>query len=95
VVRAPVPYTLRFSVEVRRVVPERLVEAQVVGDLAGPARLEVAADPGGAAVRLAWELELRRRLLSTAARLARPVFEWGHDWVVANGVDEFRRKALG
>lgn len=94
VVRAPALYALRFSVEIRRVVPEQLVDAWVAGDLEGPARLEVASHPGGSTARLSWEVELRPPLLRAAARVTRPVMEWCHDWVVSNGIQEFRRRAL-
>jgi uncharacterized protein YndB with AHSA1/START domain len=94
VVRAPIPYTLRFTVAVRELVPGRLVEAAVEGDLAGPARLEVDAAGAGSTVRLAWEVELRRPVLRAAAVFGRPVMEWGHDWVVTTGVEQFLRRAL-
>lgn len=96
VVRAPIPYTLRFTVAVREVLPGRLVDAVVEGDLAGPARLEVdaAGDGPGSVVRLAWDMELCRPVLRAAARVGRPVMEWGHDWVVANGVEQFVQRAL-
>jgi len=106
VVRAPIPYTLRFSVTVRDLVPGRLVDAIVDGDLAGPARLEVGPGsevsgrgrqvkpPSGSQVRLAWEMELERPVLRAVARVGRPVMEWGHDWVVANGVEQFLHRAL-
>jgi uncharacterized protein YndB with AHSA1/START domain len=95
VVRAPVPYTLRFTVTVAELVPGRLVDAVVDGDLAGPARLELASGhDGGSVARLAWEMELCRPALRAAARLGRPLMEWGHDWVVATGVDQFLRRAL-
>jgi len=94
VVRAPVPYTLRFTVAVQDLVPGRLVDAVVDGDLAGPARLEVGADGAGSVARLAWEMELCRPMLRAAARFGRPMMEWGHDWVVANGVEQFLRRAL-
>jgi hypothetical protein len=103
VVRAPIPYTLRFTVTVRELVPGRFVVADVDGDLAGPARLEIgpadepnpAEEPGGGTtVRLTWEMELRRPVLRTAARFGRPVMEWGHDWVVANGMRQFLGRAL-
>ena len=76
--------------------PGRLVDAVVEGDLAGPARLEVdAAENGpGSVVRLAWDMELCRPVLRAAARVGRPVMEWGHDWVVTNGVEQFVRRAL-
>ena len=97
VVRAPVPYTLRFTVTVRELVPGRLVDAVVAGDLAGPARLEVGELPGGAGgstARLAWEMELLRPMLRAAASVGRPLMEWGHDWVVDNGVGQFLDRAL-
>jgi uncharacterized protein YndB with AHSA1/START domain len=95
VVRAPVPYSLEFTVTVTDMVEGERVETVVDGDLAGPARLELRAAPaGGSLVRLAWEVELRRPVLRGAARFGRPVMEWGHDWVVTTGVEQFRRRAL-
>ena len=93
-VRAPVPYTLRFTVVVRALEQGRLVDAVVYGDLAGPARLEVGSNGDGSAARLTWEMELRRPALRAAARSGRPLMEWGHDWVVTNGVKQFLRLAL-
>jgi thiol:disulfide interchange protein len=43
---------------------------------------------------LVWEMELRRPVLRTAARFGRPVMEWGHDWVVSTGFEQFCRSAL-
>lgn len=94
VVRAPVPYSLRFDVTVVEVVPQRLVDTRVSGGLEGPARLEVTAHPHGSEARLSWELELREPLLRAASQVARPVMEWGHNWVVDSGVRQFRRLAL-
>lgn len=94
VVRAPLPYTLRFSVEVRRLVAGRLVDAWVSGDLEGPARLEVDAHPEGARAQLAWDVEVRQRLLRRLPAVSRPLMEWGHNWVVEVGLDQFRRRAL-
>jgi hypothetical protein len=45
-------------------------------------------------VRLAWEMELCRPVLRAAARFGRPVMEWGHDWVVTTGVEQFLDRAL-
>ena len=94
VVRAPVPYTLRFTVEVRGVGPGRRVDTWISGDLEGPARLQVHEHPEGSAAHLAWAVELRHGLLRRLARVGRPVMEWGHDWVVETGLRQFRRRAL-
>ena len=94
VVRAPVPYSLRFEVAIVEVVTERLVDTRVSGDLEGPARLDVAPHPDGSEARLSWELELRDPLLRAASRVGRPLMEWGHNWVIDNGVRQFRRLAF-
>jgi hypothetical protein len=94
-IRSPLPYSLRFTVSLAEVVPSRLVRADIDGDLRGPARLELDRHPDGVEARLVWEVELTRRLLRNAASVARPAMEWGHDWVVRNGVEQFCRRALG
>jgi hypothetical protein len=79
---------------VTAVAPERCVEVDVSGDAVGPARLEIERTADGSSARLAWELHVERRFLRVGARLARPVLQWGHDWVVTNGVEQFRREAF-
>lgn len=91
VVRGPFPYSLNFTVHVRKVEECHLVETEVTGDLAGPARLEIEPDGNGSRARLVWSVELCSPLLRELARWARPLMEWGHGWVVDNGVRQFRR----
>ncbi len=95
VVRAPVPYAITIDIAIREAVAPRLVVASVSGDLEGPARLEVAARPGGSEARLCWELEVRAPFLRAASSVVWPVMEWAHNWVVDTGVRQFRRRALG
>lgn len=90
----PLPYLVNVDIAVVDVVPEELVTVAVSGDLRGPARLEIAATSLGATARLAWEVEVCRPVLRTAAIVARPVLQWGHDWVVSSGVEQFRRAAI-
>jgi len=90
----PLPYVLRLSIEVVRVVPLRSVETRVDGDLSGPARLEVEPAGTGSRARLVWELVTRRPVLHLATRVARPLLQWGHDWCVDTGVAQFRRRAI-
>jgi uncharacterized protein YndB with AHSA1/START domain len=95
VIRAPLPYSLRFTIEVTRVVAEELVETRVHGDLEGPASLELTArGDRGSVARLQWELELRDRLLRPVALLGRPAMVWAHDRIVEVGLREFERRAL-
>lgn len=93
-VRGPLPYALDFTVTVEEVEPVGLIAARVAGDLHGPARLEILPDGDATVARLVWTVELRDPILRSAARVARPLMEWGHDWVVDNGVRQFRHHAL-
>lgn len=94
VVRGPLPYSLRFTVSVLDVVAERLVDARVSGDLDGPARLELEPTADGTSARLVWAVQVVDPALRATARVARPVMEWGHDFVVTRGVQGFRRRGL-
>jgi uncharacterized protein YndB with AHSA1/START domain len=94
VIRAPLPYVLRFDVEVERVVEGELVETRISGDLEGPARLEVAPAPGGSTTRLLWSLHLRDRMLRRVAIVGRPAMSWAHDRIVDVGVRQFEERAL-
>lgn len=93
-VRAPVPYLFHFELDVVRVVPERLVETRVRGGMEGDARLAISPLERGSEARIVWRLVMRDPLLRSAAVVARPVLEWGQQWVVDTGVSQFRRRAL-
>lgn len=96
VIDPPLPYRLAVDLHLRDVVPVTRIDVDVSGDVRGPARLEIApAGPERSTARLTWELEVSRPLLRGGARLARPVLQWGHDWVVGRGVEQFRRRAVG
>ena len=96
-VRGPLPYVLRFRVDVDDVVPGERVVTRVSGDVAGPARLELGPDPagGGTSARLVWALDVRRPFLRQVAVVGRPLMEWGHDRVVDLGLRQFESRALG
>lgn len=95
VLRGPVPYALSLNIAILEVVPPRCVVTTVSGDLEGPAWLDVVPQDGGSEARMSWVLEVRAPLLRAAALVARPVMNWGHNWVVDTGVRQFRRQALG
>ena len=94
VIRAPLPYALRVTIDVEQAVPPERVETRVTGDLEGPARLEISPTASGCAARLVWSLEVREPWLARLARFTRPVLTWAHDRVITSGVREFERVAL-
>lgn len=95
VIQAPLPYQLRCSLRVVEAEPARRLEAEVTGDLEGPAQLvlEPTRD-GGALARLVWALEVRSSLLRPLASLARPALSWAHDRIVERGLVQFEQHAL-
>jgi hypothetical protein len=97
-VQPPLPYTLRFALEIEEVVPGECVSARVSGDLVGTARLDLRdlSGPEGARseIRLRSELSPTNRALRAFAAVARPVVRFGHDWVLDTGVQQFKSRAL-
>ena len=94
-VRAPLGYPVRFEVVLSDVVPGRSAAAAVTGDIAGSARLDVAAtDGGGSRLRLQSALASKRWLLRAIAFLAPPVARFGHDRLLEKGVRQFRDEAF-
>jgi uncharacterized protein YndB with AHSA1/START domain len=94
VIRAPLPYALRFTVEIERVTAAELVDTRIHGDLDGPARLEIAPADEGCTARLAWSLQLRDPVLRRFAFVGRPAMAWAHDRVVEVGLRQFEQRAL-
>ena len=94
VIQSPLPYVLRVRLRVERVVPEELLEMSVTGDLEGSARLALTPADAGSAIDVSWEMAPRSRAFQVAAVVARPLLRWSHEWVLARGLAQFRRRAL-
>jgi uncharacterized protein YndB with AHSA1/START domain len=93
-VRPPLPYSLRFTLDLDDVVPPALVTAHVTGDIAGLARVDLADHDEGTEVRLTSALTPSNRAFAIVAALARPVVHRGHDWVLDTGARQFARRAI-
>jgi hypothetical protein len=90
-IRAPLPYRLDLRIRVHELRPGEAIHAEVAGDLAGRASVELVEHPAGTLARLSWQLDVTGRVLRALAAVARPALEWGHDRVVADGVAQFAR----
>lgn len=94
-IQPPLPYFLRFTITLDDVVPVRSARAIVAGDITGTASLTLdATDGGGSEARLISELAPSAAVLRAFAVVARPLVVWGHDWVMAEGIRQFRAKGL-
>ena len=99
VIGPPLPYSLSVQITITDVVPAESISTRVSGDLAGSAALYLADGSGSTPgtwceARLVWDLDLHHRVVGPAARLLRPLLEWGHRWVVHTGIEQFRHHAL-
>ncbi len=89
-VQPPVPYRLRFALDLTAVDPGESVAAEVSGDVVGTAGLTLADGPAGTTeVRLSSSLAPGNRALRVVAALALPLARFGHDWVLDTGARQF------
>ena len=92
-VRAPLPYTLHFTVRIDDVIPSRAVVATITGDITGTARFDVAPDGDGSTLRLRSELAPSSRAFALLAWVAGPLARRSHDHILDTGAAQFRRLA--
>jgi hypothetical protein len=94
IVQPPLPYRLRFDLHLGEVEAPRVVTAEVTGDIAGSARLEISPSDEGCELHLLSELRPTNAVLRAVAQVAAPVARFGHDWVLDTGLRQFRDRAF-
>jgi uncharacterized protein YndB with AHSA1/START domain len=85
------PYRVEFEVTTTRVERPRLLEADAVGELSGVGRWRLYEEGGVTAVLYEWNVATTEAWMNLLAPVARPVFEWNHDWVMARGGEGIAR----
>lgn len=94
VVQPPLPYVLRFTIHLEEVEAPRFVTAEIDGDIVGRAGIDVVPIDGGSELRLVSVLAPRNPALRLVGRVARPLAQFGHDWVLDTGLRQFERRGL-
>jgi hypothetical protein len=89
--RSRLPYRIEFEVTTVEVRRPHLIEGRAVGELTGTGRWRLFERDGVTAVLYEWNVATTRRWMNLVAPLARPVFEWNHDWVMARGGEGIAR----
>ncbi len=79
------PYRVEFEVTTTRVEHPHLLEGNAVGGLSGVGRWRFYEQDGVTAVLYEWNVSTTKAWMNLLAPVARPVFEWNHDWVMARG----------
>jgi uncharacterized protein YndB with AHSA1/START domain len=85
------PYRVEFEVTTTRVEHPHLLEADAVGELTGVGRWRLYEQEGVTAVVYEWNVATTKAWMNLLAPIARPVFEWNHDWVMARGGEGLSR----
>jgi uncharacterized protein YndB with AHSA1/START domain len=79
------PYRVEFELTTTHVEPPHLLQADAVGELSGVGRWRFYEEDGVTAALYEWNVSTSRTWMNLLAPVARPVFEWNHDWVMARG----------
>jgi hypothetical protein len=85
------PYRVEFEVTTTRVEPFHLMEGDAVGGLTGVGRWRLYEHEGLTAVLYEWNVATTKAWMNLLAPIARPIFEWNHDWVMARGGEGLAR----
>jgi uncharacterized protein YndB with AHSA1/START domain len=83
--RSFLPYELEFRTTVTRVEQPHRMEGEAAGDLAGTGRWRLFHAGGTTAVTYEWNVKTTKAWMNLVAPVARPIFRWNHDWVMAQG----------
>jgi uncharacterized protein YndB with AHSA1/START domain len=86
--RSRLPYDLEFEMTTTRVAKPHLLEGRADGELAGIGRWRLFEQDGSkpvTAVVYEWNVSTTKPWMNRLAPIARPLFEWNHDWVMRNG----------
>ena len=94
-IRIPMPWSLRFTIDIDAVDPPRRVDATLTGDIDGTATITLGWEGGGGAIRLRSDLAPRHRLLRAVNRLTPALSRRLHDRVVDKAFREFAGRGDG
>jgi hypothetical protein len=86
------PYELIFETQTKRVERPHLMEGEVEGELAGIGRWRLYEQDGTTAAVYEWNVRTTRSWMNLLAPIARPVFRWNHDWVMARGAEGIAKR---
>lgn len=90
--RSFVPYSVEFVFEVERVDLPEAMSGRATGDLEGTGAWRLVERAGVTAVTYDWRVDTTRRWMNAVAPVARPIFAFNHDWVMARGGEGLARR---
>jgi hypothetical protein len=92
VVRSTLPYELKVVLHRDREDPdERVLQARITGDMTGTSRWTVTATDSGSLAVFDEDVDMHKRLVRLAGRVARPALRFNHDMMMRSGEKGLRR----
>lgn len=92
VFRSRLPYHLEFEMETVRRQPPTLLEGRATGELAGSGLWQLSEANGITSVQYDWQVRTGKRWMNLLAPVARPLFAWNHDVIMAWGGEGLARR---
>jgi uncharacterized protein YndB with AHSA1/START domain len=89
--RSLLPYRIDFEVTTKRVEKPHLMEGHAVGELTGSGTWRLFEQGGVTAAVYEWNVATTKAWMNLLGPVARPLFEWNHDWVMARGGEGMAR----
>jgi Polyketide cyclase / dehydrase and lipid transport len=83
--KGKLPYELDFEMKVTRVKRPYKMEGVAEGELAGSGIWTLEQRDGYTAVRYDWNVQTTRWWMNLLAPIAKPIFQWNHDYVMNEG----------
>lgn len=90
--RSFVPYVLEFEFTVDDVDAPSYMAGRATGELEGTGVWRLLEDRGLTVVTYDWRVGTAVGWMNAVAPVARPVFRWNHDWVMARGAEGLARR---
>jgi uncharacterized protein YndB with AHSA1/START domain len=90
--RSRLPYTLRFDTEMTRVERPTVMQASSSGELVGVGLWTLTRTATGTDVRYDWTVEVTKPWMRALSPVARTIFEWNHNAIMAGGFEGLRTR---
>jgi hypothetical protein len=90
--RSAIPYPVRFEFTTEEVRAPAFMAGSARGELEGTGAWRLFEQEGVTAVTYDWRVGTTKAWMNALAPVARPAFEWNHDWVMRNGGEGLARR---
>lgn len=84
-VRAKLPYTLSFTMELAHEKPPYELELRATGELVGRGLWRLREAGELTEIEFQWDVRAEKTLVKWLSPILRPLFHWNHDWVMRMG----------